>query len=349
MQLSPSQRAAGVIVGLAAGDKNGGPQRLALLLSYSVLTHKAFNIKHIWNSYTEWYKKGGFDTGSTFVAVYKRVKANPDLEPKQISKSFYDNAIKNKAKPSVGIGSSHRAAVLSTFPFFRTPFDVQLDPNQNDAIETDPDKEEKKEDRDSHKKQIMKLEDVAFEESCLTHYAPLSRSCSIAVNYLCRALINGHKWNESLQICHTNIQDEDIKTILQIFIQNKAEINRNNYKIKLEMGGYAPEVLKAALYFLNEYETFDASLNASIQFAGNANYCPVLVGSIGGARYGIDAVIDSMHFKHKMNSKLIAKDAVSVGVDLKEFTGKTVRDFEVTLATQIGELWNKKEKCTKRK
>jgi hypothetical protein len=46
---------------------------------------------------------------------------------------------------------------------------------------------------------------------------------------------------------------------------------------------YAPEVLTAAVYFLNRYPP-DTALAAAKAFAGGANYCPVLVGAIGGAK-----------------------------------------------------------------
>ena len=48
-------------------------------------------------------------------------------------------------------------------------------------------------------------------------------------------------------------------------------------------GGYAPEVLAAAVYFLDKYPV-DVALGAAKAFAGGANYCPVLVGAIGGGR-----------------------------------------------------------------
>jgi hypothetical protein len=52
-------------------------------------------------------------------------------------------------------------------------------------------------------------------------------------------------------------------------------------------GGYAPEVLAAAVYFLDKYPA-DVALAAARTFAGGANYCPVLVGAIGGAMKLVD-------------------------------------------------------------
>ena len=41
----------------------------------------------------------------------------------------------------------------------------------------------------------------------------------------------------------------------------------------------------------------DAALTTSLTFAGPANYCPVLVGSIGGARWGAGG-IRAEHLAH---------------------------------------------------
>merc|ERR1712032_1306454 len=120
-----------------------------------------------------------------------------------------------------GIGSAHRAAVLSMFPSLIAPFDkIQQNEEKQNAA--------------SEKYKVQKLQNVVLEESCLTHYAPLSRHCSIAVNYLCRALIIGHSWQESMRICHKYVECEQIKEILMEFIENNGTITKQNNKMKLE-------------------------------------------------------------------------------------------------------------------
>jgi ADP-ribosylglycohydrolase len=54
--------------------------------------------------------------------------------------------------------------------------------------------------------------------------------------------------------------------------------------------GFAPEVLRAALYFVDTSKTFPDALHRAIAFAGSANYCPVLVGAIAGARWGASTI-----------------------------------------------------------
>jgi ADP-ribosylglycohydrolase len=55
-------------------------------------------------------------------------------------------------------------------------------------------------------------------------------------------------------------------------------------------GGFAPAVLRAAVYFVGSSSSFSEALERSVVFAGPANYCPVLVGAIGGARWGSSAI-----------------------------------------------------------
>jgi ADP-ribosylglycohydrolase len=55
-------------------------------------------------------------------------------------------------------------------------------------------------------------------------------------------------------------------------------------------GGFAPEVLRAAVYFVGSSSSFAEALEQSLAFAGPANYCPVLVGAISGARWGSSAI-----------------------------------------------------------
>jgi ADP-ribosylglycohydrolase len=52
-------------------------------------------------------------------------------------------------------------------------------------------------------------------------------------------------------------------------------------------------VLRAAVYFVGTSGSFAEALERSLVFAGPANYCPVLVGAIAGARWGASAITQS--------------------------------------------------------
>jgi ADP-ribosylglycohydrolase len=56
-------RCQGVLIGLAAGDKIGGPIRMAVRLAESLLDCNGFNSTDILNRYLDWWREGAFDTG----------------------------------------------------------------------------------------------------------------------------------------------------------------------------------------------------------------------------------------------------------------------------------------------
>ena len=51
-------------------------------------------------------------------------------------------------------------------------------------------------------------------------------------------------------------------------------------------------MLAAAIFFVHNGVSFDDALQKSIEFAGPENYCPVLVGSLAGARWGASSISD---------------------------------------------------------
>ncbi len=80
----------------------------------------------------------------------------------------------------------------------------------------------------------------------------------------------------------------------------------------LSDGGYAPDVLVAALWFLMKNLTFEDALKQSKEFAGVANYCPVLVGSIGGAMYGYNEIRPYTKNINKDNLEIVISSIDSI-------------------------------------
>src|SRR5271169_5582215 len=56
-------RCRGVLLGLAAGDKIGGPIRLAVRLAESLLGCTGFDPSDILERYLAWWREGAYDTG----------------------------------------------------------------------------------------------------------------------------------------------------------------------------------------------------------------------------------------------------------------------------------------------
>ena len=120
---------------------------------------------------------------------------------------------------------------------------------------------------------------IAAREASLTHHDPLAGDVGAAVAVLCRALIRGEDWATALG---TAAKGRQPATVGALDLGGPESLSR---------GGYAPEVLRAAVHFVGGNGSFADALEESIAFAGPANYCPVLVGAIGGARWGASSII----------------------------------------------------------
>ncbi len=122
------------------------------------------------------------------------------------------------------------------------------------------------------------LLDAAAQEAALTHGHLLAGDVAAATVVLCRSLIKGSAWQIAVRQAAI-AREEGTQLAL------KGEASE-----PLHEGGFAPEAFRAALFFVSTRAGFAGALEAAIAFAGPANYCPVLVGSIAGARWGAAAI-----------------------------------------------------------
>lgn len=120
---------------------------------------------------------------------------------------------------------------------------------------------------------------TAVQEAKLTHEHRLAGDVSAAVVVLCRALIRGAAWSEALEVAAVDRQPAT-QTAMLLAIRPV-----------LKSGGFALDVLRAGIFFVDRYSSFEAALSEALRFAGPANYCPVLVGSIAGARWGAPEIV----------------------------------------------------------
>ena len=137
------------------------------------------------------------------------------------------------------------------------------------------------------------LAKYAIQEALITHKHPLAGDVSAATVLLCRKLIRGYSWDEA----------KEFASIGRMLPTKQASLHASENNIsKL---GYSPDVFETAIYFLNTSSTFEDALERSVEFAGGANYCPVLVGAIGGARWGASAIaprFDRLGINERVNS-----------------------------------------------
>jgi ADP-ribosylglycohydrolase len=230
-QPTAEDRCRGVLIGLAAGDRIGGPIRMALRLAESLLACGGFNREDIRERYLQWWREGAFDTGPvTERALQLMAMGMPG--PEAVSQVHCEFAGR-----TAGCNPAHRSAPLSMF-----------------ASICDDD-----------------LATCAKTEASLTHQDPVAGEVAAAVNRLCRALINGLAWAAALEKCSLGVADEPGNS-----------------------SGFAPDVFCAALFFVGSSACFGEALQRSLAFAGPANYCPVLVGAIAGARWGEPSIAPAL-------------------------------------------------------
>jgi ADP-ribosylglycohydrolase len=244
--LTIEDRCRGALLGLAAGDRNGGPIELAVRFAESLAERGAFESHDVLARYVAWWRDGAFDTGTVAAMVLEQVACGVPVD-KAVAQADRD-----LGGQTAGCDPAHRAAPLAMAAFM--------------ADET--------------------VGDCAAQEAALTHAHPLAGDVAAAVAVLCRALVQGYGWGAALKLAAHGRLPATVKAL-----QPAASAKR------LVRGGFAPDVLHAAVYFVTANASFDAALAASLRFAGPANYCPVLVGSIGGARWGGGA-IDAAHIGH---------------------------------------------------
>jgi hypothetical protein len=68
-----ADRVRGVLLGLAAGDRNGGPIRMACELAASLEGLGRFDPEDIGARYLVWWRREGFDTGPVAAGVFDLV------------------------------------------------------------------------------------------------------------------------------------------------------------------------------------------------------------------------------------------------------------------------------------
>src|SRR3954449_12512843 len=100
-------RCRGVLVGLAAGDRIGGPIRMAVRLAESLLDCGGFDPADVLGRYLRWWREGAFDTGPVSDRALALVAAGvPAPEaPGQVHREF--------SGKTAGCNPAHRSPPLS--------------------------------------------------------------------------------------------------------------------------------------------------------------------------------------------------------------------------------------------
>jgi ADP-ribosylglycohydrolase len=221
-------RCRGVLVGLAAGDRIGGPIRMALRLAESLAETGRFDPADVLGRYLAWWRDGAFDSGPVSARALALVAAGVPVEDATAQ------VHREAGGMTAGCNPAHRSPPLAMC-----------------AAVADDD-----------------LAGCALAEARLTHFDPLAGEVAAAASGPCRALVRGVGWDVVLR---------------QVSGFTAPEGPGSS-------GGFAPDVLRAALHFGGSSARFTEALDRSLAFAGPSNYCPVLVGAVAGARWGASAI-----------------------------------------------------------
>ena len=109
-----------------------------------------------------------------------------------------------------------------------------------------------------------KIAASARAEARITHRHPHAGDAAAVVALLCRHLIEGCSWKSAKK----KVNEKEPEAWLAIHAAN------------ISTGGYALDVVRTAIHFLDGNEP----LTKALEFAGDQNYCPVVVGAIEGAK-----------------------------------------------------------------
>jgi hypothetical protein len=106
-----ADRCRGVQLGLAAGDRNGGPTELAVRLAESLAERRAFDRDDVLARYLAWWRDGAFDTGPVAALVLERVACGVPVA-KAVAQ-----ADRELGGQTAGCNPAHRAGPLAMAAF----------------------------------------------------------------------------------------------------------------------------------------------------------------------------------------------------------------------------------------
>jgi hypothetical protein len=110
--------------------------------------------------------------------------------------------------------------------------------------------------------------DAARAEALITHHDPIAGDAAAVVALLCRCLLEGMTWEAAKEFVgrHPGTSAAFAEIIAR----------------PLDPGGFALDAVRAAIGFMDGED----ALERAIEFAGEDNYCPVIVGALLGATQG---------------------------------------------------------------
>eukprot|EP00300_Choanocystis_sp_HF-7_P003267 c12488_g1_i2.p1 GENE.c12488_g1_i2~~c12488_g1_i2.p1 ORF type:complete len:252 (+),score=12.52 c12488_g1_i2:3-758(+) len=171
----------GVLLGLAAGDRNGGPIQMALCLAESLSNCRSYDPCDVFSAYLKWWRRGSgvdaWDTGPTCASLFAA-----QTGPLRVDALVRRSQEYHKRTQSAGCNSAHRCAPLSLAPFLS----------------------------------MEQLVVCSRLESSLTHADPRSLETCVAVNVICRCLTQAESIEQSIRTAESLVTNDEVKSILSL-------------------------------------------------------------------------------------------------------------------------------------
>lgn len=206
-----------------------------------------------------------YDTGVVFQEVLRKVSSRVDTEDsdEMLLKAAHRAADESfERRQSAGVNPAHRSVVLAMQPGIA----------------------------------LASLAAAAVAEARLTHRHCEALATAAAAALLARQLLSGEGICAACRGCLPYLHDFDAPETLRVLHRFSAwsEADEADPPQPTHREGFSPLVLESALCFLVSARSFEDALHGSLEFAGPDNFCPVLVGSLGGALFGRDMDLESL-------------------------------------------------------
>eukprot|EP00435_Cladocopium_sp_Y103_P021007 s1824_g5.t1 len=134
---------------------------------------------------------------------------------------------------------------------------------------------------------LASLAAAAVAEARLTHRHGEALATAAAVALLARQVLTGEGISAACRGCLPYLHDFDAPETSRVLRRFSAWNEADDPPQPTHREGFSPLVLESAL-------SFEDALHDSLEFAGPDNFCPVLVGSLGGALFGCDMDLESL-------------------------------------------------------
>jgi ADP-ribosyl-[dinitrogen reductase] hydrolase len=151
-------RAKGVLIGLAAGDKNLGPIEMSLMVAESLIAKQEYDLADITDRWLGWWRRDAWDMGRVFDDVMQLIDCG--VEPAAAAADVHASL----EGMTAGCNGAHRVPVLAASPVITAGF----------------------------------LDEAARTLTARTHHHVLAQDAAVATARLCRNLINGQSMDVAL-------------------------------------------------------------------------------------------------------------------------------------------------------